>query len=341
MRVLIIKMSSMGDIIHALPALTDAAQAIPGIQFDWVAEEGFVEIPRWHRSVNSVIPIAFRRWRKHPWQAIKNGEIKKFYAQLKSHQYDLIIDAQASLKSAMVTYFTKGTRCGLDRHSVREHFANLAYEKKYSVSRQQHAIKHLRQLFANVLGYEVPNTIPDYGIDADRLPVPVITLPERYLVFVPNTNWATKLWPEDYWIALINKVSTAGFKILLPWGNQEEHERVQRFAATNANVIVLPKLKLAEIACILSKATAAVCVDTGLSHLAAALDLPSVTVYGPTDPELIGTMGKAQIHLQANFACAPCDRTVCNYTNASEQRPACFTTVSPEQVWLKLQSLLH
>jgi heptosyltransferase-1 len=321
MRVLIIKMSSMGDIIHTLPALTDALQAIPGIQFDWVVEEGFVEIPRWHKAVERVIPIALRRWRKKNfWQAIKSGEIKRFRAQLQSSRYDLIIDAQASIKSALVTYFAKGTRCGLDQYSVRERFANLAYEKKYSVSRQQHAIKHLRQLFATILGYDVPNTIPDYGIDLNRLPILPIVLPERYLVFVPNTHWPSKQWPEANWIALIKLAGAGGFKILLPWGNPQEHELVQRLAATDPNVQVLPKLKLTEIASILSNATAAVCVDTGLSHLAAALNLPNITLYGPTDPALIGTLGKAQIHMQGS---------------------ASFHDLHPEQVWIKLESLLH
>lgn len=340
MRVLIIKMSSMGDIIHTLPALTDASKAIPNIQFDWIAEEGFAEIPSWHKHVNQVIPIALRRWRKNFWSVLRQGEIKKFYQKLRAQEYDVVIDAQASLKSAFISCFTRGKRCGMDNKSEREFFAHLAYNQTYFVERKQHAIKRLRQLFAQALNYPFVDDVPNYAIDKNKLLSAPINLPASYIVFVHNTSWPSKCWPENYWTQLLEKATATGMPVLLPWGNAEEKARAERLASHNPLAQVLPKLKLAEIATILSQAKVAVCADTGLSHLAAALNVPAITLYGPTNPALIGTIGLSQIHLQADFPCSPCRQEKCSYPKASEESPACFTTIPPERVWEELKKFL-
>ena len=340
MKVLIVKTSSMGDIIHALPALTDAVKAIPNIKFDWVLEEGFVEVPSWHNAVDEIIPVAIRRWRKHPIQAIKSGEIKRFRQRLQSKKYDLVIDAQASYKSAIVTYFALGPRCGLDWRSSREPFVQLSYDKTFYVNRKQHAIKILRQLFAQALNYPFIDDQPDYGIDPKYLVQPPVDLPKQYVVFIHATNWVTKCWPEAYWYELANKVAAAGYPILLPWGAPHEYERAQRIAASCPSAIVLPKLKLAEIATILAHAKAAVCVDTGLGHLTAALNTPAVTLYGPTNPALIGATGLSQKHMVAQFPCAPCKQKVCTYKKTTEQQPACFMSIPTQKVWDEFSLLL-
>jgi heptosyltransferase-1 len=300
MRVLIVKMSSMGDIIHALPAVSDAADALPGIQFDWVAEEAFLEIPTWHQNVNQVIPIALRRWRKKPWQAtLQQHEVKRFYKQLRQQHYDKVIDAQGSIKSAVITRLSHGYRVGMDKNSVREVFADLAYQEKFSVPRKQHAINRVRQLFARALGYPLPASSPYYGIAKNRLHAVKLELPENYFVVVPNASCPMKCWPEASWTLLLEKTKQAGIPVVIPWGNEEERKRVMRIRGNNPSVTVLPFLCLSEIASVLSQAKAAVCVDTGLGHLTAALAIPAITLYGSTDPYLIGTVGPSQIHLQA------------------------------------------
>ena len=130
MRVLLIKTSSLGDVIHALPALTDAARAIPGIKFDWVVEEGFAEIPTWHPAVGKVIPVAIRRWRKNLWQTIKSGEWRRFKQSVRSTKYDLVIDAQGLFKSALPAMLAHGPRAGLDRASAREPLSALLYQRR-------------------------------------------------------------------------------------------------------------------------------------------------------------------------------------------------------------------
>lgn len=334
MRVLIIKTSSLGDIIHTLPALTDAKLALPEVYFDWLIEDSYVEIPQWNKYVDHIIPIALRRWRKQPWRALMSGEIKQFFQQLRANSYDIVIDAQALVKSALVTRLAKGTHCGYDGQSVRGKFANLAYEKTFSVDQKLHAIKRIRLLFAQALGYEYVDNMPDYGIETQRfLPVPT-ALPNEYVIFIHNASWTSKLWPEAYWAALIKEITTLGHYVLLPWGNLQEQQRAQRLAsvAVDNKAVILPKLKLSEMATVIKNAKAAVFVDTGFGHLAAALNIPAVSLYGATDTALIGTIGPQQVHLQAKFPCAPCKLRKCNYQQPSAQQPACFTTIPPEKV---------
>ncbi len=167
MRVLIVKLTSMGDLIQALPALTDAANAIPEIEFDWVVDEAFAELPLLHPNVKNVIKSAHRRWRKSKWHTLKSGELWRFFKELRLNRYDLVIDAQNNLKSACVTRLARGTRCGMDKASVRERGAHLAYQKTFAIpgNREQHAITRIRSLFSAVLGYPLPQTPPEHNID--------------------------------------------------------------------------------------------------------------------------------------------------------------------------------
>ncbi len=338
MRVLLIKLTSMGDLIHALPALSDAQAAIPSIQFDWVIDENFAEIASWHPAVNIIIKSAHRRWRRHykkHWP-----EIRGFVKQLRKTHYDLIIDGQSNLKSALVTLFSKGLKCGFDKNSVREYPAHWVYKKQLAHSKQDHAITRIRSLFSQALAYPLPTTPPDFGLDRALFKAPKLPLPKRYLMFIHNASWNTKLWPEDYWQQLMVFCLATNLTILLPAGNSEELARSNRLAHNHPQIIALPRLPLSEIAFLLSHAIATVSVDTGLSHLSAALNIPTITLYGATDAELIGATGLHQVHLQSRFACAPCYLHKCNYTQISPVQPACFTELTPQLVWQTLQTLL-
>lgn len=340
MKVLIIKTTSLGDVIHTLPALTDAGKTIPGIRFDWVVEQPFAEIPAWHPLVDKVIPVAVRRWRKQPLQAIKSAEWQQFYASLRSTQYDLVIDAQGLVKSALLARLAPGKRAGLNFRSAWEPVASLLYNEVYAVNPEQHAVARVRQLFAAALGYAAPMTVPDYGLDSGRLPQPSQEY-QNYMVFLHGTTWATKHWPEGYWRQLAQRVTEAGYQLLLPWGSDSEQQRAERIAANLANGKVLPKMALLEIAGILSQAVAVIAVDTGLGHLAAALNVPTINLYGPTNPVLTGTAGANQIHLAAPFECAPCLQKECTYKGVASVRPACFAQLPPEKVWHELKNSLN
>ncbi|MDU1574806.1 MAG: lipopolysaccharide heptosyltransferase RfaC [Pantoea sp.] len=294
MHVLIVKTSSMGDVLHTLPALTDAMQAIPGIRFDWVVEENFAQIPSWHPAVDKVLPVAIRRWRKHWFGSQQREERVRFKRDLQSRQYDVVIDAQGLIKSAaLVTRLARGVKHGQDSRSAREPFASWWYDQRHEIDKKQHAVERTRELFAKSLGYEKPQTQGDYAIAAHFLrDVPQDIVP--YLVFLHATTRDNKHWPESHWRELIGLLQPSGLHIKLPWGAEHEHQRAQRLAEGFDYVEVLPKLTLEAIARELAGAKAVVSVDTGLSHLTAALDRPNITLYGPTDPGLIGGYGQNQ-----------------------------------------------
>jgi len=345
-RVLIIKTSSLGDVIHTLPALTDAAHAIPGIRFDWVVEEGFAEIPSWHPAVDQVIPVAIRRWRKHLWQTVRSGEWKAFKQRLGERQYDLVIDAQGLVKSAWLTRYVKAPVAGLDRYSAREGWASRFYDRRLSVAVGQHAVERVRQLFAMALAYDLPEGIGRYGLDLERLQLPPAA---PYVVFLHGTTWTTKHWPEAYWRELAERMGRRRLEVRLPWGNPAEKARAERIAQGLNHCQVLPKLNLAGVARVLAAAKACVAVDTGLGHLAAALDVPTLSLFGPTNPGLTGAYGRTQIHQASDWPCAPCLQKKCTYKPSAEdlrrydlnrEWPLCFTRLNPEHVASRLSALL-
>ena len=302
MRVLIIKTTSMGDVIHTLPALNDAVSAIPGIRFDWVVEEGFDEIPSWHPAVEEVIPVAIRRWRKNIFEAMRSAEWKQCKQMLRQRHYDCVIDAQGLLKSAWLARYTRAPRFGYDKHSVRERLASLVYHHKIHVPKNLHAVERTRRLFAGSLGYPLPEvsgklTKGNYGVDKSQFKTSGETKPN--VVFLHGTTRHNKHWPENYWVDLCKQICGKGYKVYLPWGNEQERTRAKHIAHKANCAEVLPKLNLRGIACVLAKADAVVAVDTGLGHLTAALNIPAISLYGTTSPDLIGAYGDNQIHLCA------------------------------------------
>lgn len=294
MQVLIVKSSSMGDVLHTLPALTDAMHAIPGILFDWVVEEGFSQIPTWHPAVDRAIPVAIRRWRKNWFGSETRQQRCNFKREVQQRSYDLVIDAQGLIKSAaLVTRIAKGSKHGPDCKSAREPFASWFYHHRHKIDKQQHAVERTRELFAKSLDYDKPNNDGDYAIAARFLGQPPVDA-GLYLVFLHATTRDRKHWPEQNWRELLELTADSGLKIKLPWGAEPERQRALRMAEGFPHVDVLPKLSLQQVADVLAGAKGVVSVDTGLSHLTAALDRPNVTLYGPTDPGLIGGYGQNQ-----------------------------------------------
>ena len=298
MKVCVIKTSSMGDVIHTLSALTDAQKAIPSLSIDWVVEENFAEIPRWHSAVNRVIPIALRRWRKSPFSIQTRNEWKNYRTLLQAENYDAVIDAQGLIKSALfATRFAQGVKYGYDRQSIREPLASFFYDKKYAIPYQQHAVERIRQLFAQALSYPLPKGKGDYDIACHFISIDSI---EPYVIFFHSTTRDEKHWLEREWRNLIEKLTALSIQVRLPWGNEKEKARAERLALGLSHVVVLPKLSLNKLAHQIANAKAVVSVDTGLAHLTAALDKPNITLYGATDPKLIGCYGKNQHYLSAS-----------------------------------------
>lgn len=334
-RVLVVKTSSLGDVIHSLPALTDAVRAIPDVQFDWAVEESFAEVPAWHPAVDRVIPVAVRRWRKHPIQAWRSGEWAEFKRQIGRHSYDAVIDAQGLLKSAWLTRYAKGDRYGLDKASAREPMASNFYDHSINVPKGQHAVERVRQLFSQALGYslngQLDKKLGEYSLSfqSER---------QKSVVLLHGTTWASKHWPEGSWIELSRLLLEAGYQVKLPWGNDVEKARAERIGGNSA-AEVLPKMSLTELAALLSVSTGCVSVDTGLGHLAAAVDTPTLALFGPTNSALTGFYGKNQQSLQSEFHCAPCMLRECKYQLAPGEFPPCFEALSATRVFQKFVAM--
>lgn len=292
MRVLIVKTSSLGDVIHMLPAVTDAARAVPGVRFDWLVEEPFAAIPAWHPAVDKVIPIAMRRWKKNWRQGKTWREIGAARAALRATEYDLVLDAQGLLKSGLWTRQARGPKAGYDRASAREPLSAAFYDRNYTVSRSLHAVERNRRLTAAALGYAFDGQAPDYGLGglASRLPVPGVALPERYVVGLHGTSRVDKEWPESHWVELARTLVARGTPLALPWGNPAEEARAKRIAAAVPGTLVLPRLGLDALAVIIDRADGVVGVDTGLMHLAAGLGKPGLALYTATRPALTGVV---------------------------------------------------
>jgi heptosyltransferase-1 len=284
----------MGDIIHNLPILSDIHMHFPDASIDWVVEESFVDILKLHHQINAIIPVAFRRWRKNPFSQQTKQEFNAFLAQLKTHHYDYIIDTQTLLKSALIACLANGKRYGQGPKTAREWLAGFFYHHRFSVSRDQHAIDQNRQLTALALDYKIPATAPDYGLDREDLASQVkISLPEKYVLGFHATSRDSKLWPMGHWVSLGISLAKQGITLCLPWSNQNEKSKAEIIATHVPKAIVLPQSNLTTLAQITAGAAAAVGVDTGLIHLAVAMDVPSIAIYTDTHPELNGTYGGA------------------------------------------------
>jgi heptosyltransferase-1 len=288
MRILFVKTSSLGDVVHHCPAVSDAARATPGLQIDWVVEDTFADIARMHHAVRRVIPVAVRRWRRAPWRQEVRREFAEFRRLLSDERYDRIVDTQGLMKSALIARLARGTRHGYDRGSVREGFASRLYATRHPVPRRLHAVERNRLLTAAALGY-TPGKRCDYGLKARASsPIPVQA---PYCVLLTMTSRAAKLWPEEDWIALGARLASQGVRSVLPWGSELERARSYRVAAAIKGASAPPRLTLGELAGLMSSARAVVGVDTGLTHLGVALGVPAVGIYCATDPGLTGLYG--------------------------------------------------
>ena len=290
-KILLIKTSSLGDVIHALPALTDLNAALPAARVDWVVEESLVPIVKLHTGVGEVIPVAMRRWRRAWWRRSIRDEMSARRRQLRTHTYDSIVDAQGLIKSALIARAARGERHGLDFHSAREPLAPF-YDHVYRIPWEIHAVERTRLLFARALDYTVPSRC-DYGIRAAARTFPWLYAP-AYAVLLHASSGDYKLWDENNWKRLGDALNASGITCLLPFGNAREYERSMRLAGTLQGALVPPALSLDEIAALLAGAKVVVGVDTGLTHLAAALGVPTVGIYKGTDPAATGIYGAAR-----------------------------------------------
>jgi heptosyltransferase-1 len=292
MRVLIVKTSSMGDVIHALPAISDMALHLPGIQIDWVVEKSFSAIPDQHPMVDRVIPLQWRKWRKSLGAPETRAVFKAWRKEMAREPYDLVIDLQGLIKSALMACFANGPRAGYDWQSIREPMASLFYSRKGHVSRQIHAVDRCRQLCAQLLNYPLPTTPPDFGLKAN----PDAWTPGtgKFAVLVPCASRPEKLWPEVNWVQVGQQLKDLGWNIAVMWGSADE-EQLAKSIANQVGAQVPPFLTVAQVADTLAQAQVVVGLDTGMSHIAAAHGRPTVGIYCDHEPGLAGLVGAGRV----------------------------------------------
>ena len=304
----------MGDIIHAMPAVTDMARALPGLQLDWVCEESFAELPRLHPAVSRVIPIAMRRWRKTFWRADTRAEIRGALTKLRERRYGVVLDVQGLVKSALVAQIAHGPVAGPDRRWAREPLAALLYRHKIPGVWNQPAISRVRQVASGALHYPTPPRL-DYGLSRPDLQLSwQPALP--YAVLLSATSRADKEWPETHWINLGARLAERGLACILPWGNAEEKDRAERLAAAIPQALPAPRMSLTEAATLLADARVVVGVDTGLAHLAAAMATPVVAIYCASDPAQTGVLAQTYAVNLGNIGVVPDVDTVWQATLA-------------------------
>jgi heptosyltransferase-1 len=287
--VLLIKMSSLGDVVHNLPVVTDLKRSVPDVHVNWVVEEGFAEVPALHPGVERVIPVALRRWRRQLLTLRAWHEIGALRQAVRRPHYDLVIDTQGLVKSALVAALADGPSAGPDWRSAREPLASLLYGRTFAVTRDQHAVTRNRELAAHAFGYKFDATAPDYGLRARINTDDLAGLPARYAVCLHGTARDAKRWPNAHWVELGRLLAARNLTPLFSWGNDQEHARSVAIGASIPEVYVPPKrLGLRELPGILKNADVVVGVDTGLMHLAVALDRPTVAIYVDSWPRLSG-----------------------------------------------------
>jgi heptosyltransferase-1 len=284
-RILLVKTSSLGDVVHNLPVASDIQHALPGATIDWVVEQSFASIPAMHPGVRRVIGCDLRAWRRAWLSRETRSAWRAFLGELRGEDYDAVVDTQGLLKSAVVTHAARGRRVGLDWHSSREPL-RVFYDEVHRVPWSLHAVERNRRLAAKALGYEVRGE-PDYGIAVEKASAPWLPA-APYTVFLHASSDSSKCWPERNWIELGTRLIEAQHALVLPWGSASEQERATRLAAALNGACVAPPLSIAELASVIAGARFAIGVDTGLTHLAAALHIPVIGIYGTTDPASTG-----------------------------------------------------
>lgn len=313
MRILLVKTSSLGDVIHNLPVVSDLRRAFPEAKIDWCVEESFAEIPRLHADVSDVIPVAIRRWRKSLGKLQTWKEIRVFRKRISAVRYDAILDTQGLIKSGVIGRLARGTRYGYAAEVAREPFAARFYDKTFVIPPNAHAVERNRWLSAAAFDYPVDWPL-EYGIVAPDIHLTWLDS-ERYAIFFTATSRDDKLWGEENWIAIGRNLLNRGLSPIFPSGNPVERTRAERIASEIPGAVVAPPLNLRELAVLIGRARIAIGVDTGLAHLATALRVPTIALYVTTDPALTGVYGSGYARNLGNKGRSP---SVAEVLNAAE-----------------------
>lgn len=314
MKVLLVKTSSMGDVVHTLTALREAKIQRPELQIDWLVEESFGDIAQiavQQGDIANIIPIHFRQWRKRkPFGVFFNPDILALKQTLVNNHYHLVLDAQGLIKSAFLANLAGVPIAGMNKHSARESIATYFYQYRYAVDKNQHAIARLRQLFAQVFDYSLLEQAPTFlssqftsktgqSTAAQSADSRLMDNQERLkqILLFHGTTWDNKCYPTAQWRDLASQLGQRGYHVLIPRHGDSEYRVASTIEDGIDNVSVLPEQRLNDLLATLTTADAVISVDTGLAHLAVYLGIPTVMLFGPTRPDLTGGIGSHTLNL--------------------------------------------
>jgi heptosyltransferase-1 len=312
MKILIVRTSSLGDLIHMLPAISDIKKHHPDATIDWVVEEAFTEIPHWHAAIHRVIVVAHRRWRRSWWSDRSKAERQAALDQLRSVSYDLVLDMQGLMKSVWLVKAAHGVKHGLSWLSTREPLCAFLYDHRHLVKIWQPAVTRQRQLAAMALGY-TPEGPPDFGLEhliasnpnTDCADPSDDTTYAAYAVIMPSASRDNKLWPSEDWQAVFDRLQGAGLALRLLAGNDAERQRAQQLIGSRPNTTLQPKSSLTELAALISGARLMVGLDSGLTHLSAAVGTDTIGIYKASTPARTPLVGRGFVASLGDKGCPP------------------------------------
>lgn len=346
MKILIVKLSSLGDILHLFPAASDLRRRFPAAELHWLVEPAFAEAVAWHTAVDKVIEAPLRAHKKKWWRL--PSLLVSLRARLRAENYDIVLDVQGLLKSALVAKLAGGEVYGFAAESAREPLAARLYNKTASTESGLHIVEKNRRLVAALFATDITQPA-DYGLDKFRSEQLHADVPEtekdlkehRYMVLLHGTTWNSKYWPEASWAELIASLTQQGWRCLLPWGNDEERRRAERLQTSGGELAqVLPRMSLTQLVAVLLHARGFVSVESGIGHIAAALDIPGVMLHGPTSPDYSGVLGKKCAHLTSGIYCSPCFKRDCPRIRDEQEVPPCQQQLGPQQVYRQCLAML-
>ncbi|HJN38375.1 MAG TPA: lipopolysaccharide heptosyltransferase I [Gammaproteobacteria bacterium] len=321
MNILIVKLSSFGDLIHTFPAITDLKTHVPEARIDWLVDASYAAIPSWHPGVDNVLELPMRKQGgKRNWRAMF-----KAHQKLREKQYDVVIDVQGLMKSSFCLWGLKGVKHGFATSMLRESLARLSYHHQHEVD-AEHIIEKNRQLLAAALDYSLEKTYR-FGIESQAVK-------RKQLVFFMGSSWHNKRWPLSHWYQLVRKAIDQGYHVVMPWGSQQEKNELLSFNSFPSSQLTLSSYSLDELKEVLALSEVVIASDTGILHLAQALDTKVIGLFGPTDPKHSGS----KHWVQSKEPCVPCRQRKCKFRD--NYWSTCMNAIHPEDVWSSLIKII-
>ncbi|WP_153099637.1 lipopolysaccharide heptosyltransferase I [Paraburkholderia hayleyella] len=324
-RVLVVKVTSLGDVIQAQPVVADIQRAFPGVKVDWAVDEAFAEVTQWNQGIDRVLCAPLRRFKKaRHWADFQ--AIAASLAELRAERYDVVLDIHGVYKSAIIAFLARASqRFGYQSQDLGERGAAFAYNRRFGPRPPCDAWQGMRVSAGEALGY-VPDGPPVYNLQVPHTEMPWTNPDDAPLALLFHaTSKDEKRWPLTHWVEVGHELVRRGFRVVLPWGTPTEQEQAQQIAAQVPGATVLPPMSVVQVAQLIQGAALVVGVDTGFVHLAHALQKRTVMIFVATSPAHCGVYAPLRSTSVGDTHRVPCvDEVLCaiDYVHGDAEQPA-------------------